>query len=236
MRKTVFLNAPCAIWKDFLRDESSRADVLSKHLYCAVASEYDRLSNITNEDERWEQACNHLSCTIGDKEGCLTVGRDLNTKFNKEAIFSIQSDSFWEFHNNNKTDEECTLLLAYLALKSIIGTKPLAKTNKEMWFSRMDGNTKIRYFRTDKEGNKKIMLSEPVSRWNTKHGYGARKLKALLWKYYHVAFYSANTHGFYASISLSDTELARAAQQAKDNTIMNEFKKAQIAAKRAVKQ
>ena len=232
MSKTIFFNAPCSVWRRFLESDGCRTEVLSNHLYCAVAKEFDGLTDISDENKRFQKACDNLSCTIGSKHECLEYGHNLNSNYKKDAIFSINSETYWDFHDNYKSEDECTLLLAYLALKSIIGTKSYAKTNKEMWLSRMNGKTRVEY-RVKKDGSKELVLSESIKKWNTH--YGVRKLKELLWKYYHVSFYSKSVHGFYASISLDDKGLVAMVQKVKkEPTLHDEFKNAQLAAIEAV--
>lgn len=232
MNKQLFYNAPCSVWRGFLDSDGRKTEVLDYHLYCAVSKKYDNLTDIEDEDKRFEEACDNLYCTIGNKCDCLEYGHNLNSSHQKDAIFSVNSATFWDFHHNYKSEEECTLLLAYLALKSIIGTKSYAKTNKEMWLSRMDGKTRVEYS-VKKDGSKELVLSKSIMKWNTH--YGVRKLKTLLWKYYHVSFYSKSVHGFYASVSLDDKGLVAMVQKVKkEPTLYDEFKKAQIAAVEAV--
>ena len=230
MSNTIFYNAPCSVWRRFLERDYNKENVLDQHLFCAIAKVYDTLDDIEDEKERFRKACSILNCkTHADN---LSIGHNNNYQYKKDALFSLSHDMFWDFYKNYKSEEECTLLLAYLALKSIIGAKSYAKTNKDMWLSRMDGKTRSEY-KSKRDGSRELILSDSIKKWST--NYGIRKLKALLWKYYHVSFYSKSVHGFYASISLDDKDLAATVQKNKKaSTIYDEFGRSQIAANEAV--
>ena len=228
--KYIFYNAPCNIWSGFLNSDVDKRDVLNHHLWCAVADEYSTLNTIPDDEERWQQACNNLCCCVANKEGCLQYGEHNNGR--GYAIFSIERRMYWEFVEKFKTKEECTLLLAYLALKSIIGAKPYMKCNNALWMARMDGRNRPEY--ELKKGKKILILSDEMAKWNTM--YGARRLKELLWKYYHVSFYSEHVRGFYFSTSMTLEKLiAEVSVATPQKTLHNEYREALQRAKNNAK-
>lgn len=204
-----YYNFPCVLWKDYLLQEK-REQIKENVCAYVMAVKYDEIKDMS-------QVRKDLDIKGGDDDKILGNGHRLIGECGrgKNAQFSVNKDIFWDFHNNFHTDEERVLLLAYLALKSLIGKQAYIKTNAKMWLSRMDGNTKP----IDES-----LLSRPIRAWATP--YKIRKLKALLWKYYHVGFYSANVHGFYASVKLTSAKLMAQIKK-EDNkceNLMNEYK------------
>ena len=205
-----YYNCPCVLWKDYLLDEKKQ-QIKENIVDYVMATKYDVCKDM-------EKVRNELGNIVGgDNEEILQNGHNLIKMYGggKTAQFSIDIDVFWDFHKNYHTDEERAILLAYLALKSIVGKQDFIKTNAQMWLSRMDGHTKP---------VKKEQLTDKVREWATP--YKIRKLKALLWKYYHVGFYSSNVHGFYASIKLTSGKLMQAVKKEnnKCENLMNEYK------------
>lgn len=221
MSKDIYYNAPCGLYHGFLDSEESKQRILDDVLYYAVTREYYRLRNVVkNEEERWLKACDNLGCTVGEKERCLERGVAAQNLHAKEAFFAISRDAFWDHYNNYKTEEEGVMLLAFLALKSILGNRRWAKTNRQMWLSRMDGLNKPQK-----------TLSKAIQKCNT--NYGARKIRALLWKYYRVSFYSDNVRGFCFSTTLSMSDLIRQVktQRTEIKSLQSTFNQARNAAK-----
>ncbi len=205
-----YYNCPCVLWKDYLLEEK-REQVEENVISYLMAVKYDVCKDMN-------QVRKELGNIVGgDDEEILRNGHNLIKMYGggKTAHFSVAIETFWDFKNNYHTDEERAMLLAYLAIKSIVGKQDFIKTNAQMWLSRMDGNTKP---------IKKEQLTNNVREWSTP--YKIRKLKALMWKYYHVGFYSSNVHGFYASIKLTSAKLIQAVKK-EDNkceNLMNEYK------------
>ena len=89
------------------------------------------------------------------------------------------------------TIEERTGLLAYLAVKSILGTRGFAKTNRFFLTSRMDCNLKC-----------ENTLPDEILKYRKRYHFD--KLKSLLYSRYNVGIYSEKTiRGFYVSLQNS---------------------------------
>lgn len=133
----------------------------------------------------------------------------------RKVYFSISIDQFDRFYDEDEdeTDEERTLFIAYLALKSIIGDKPFYKTNKYLWLARMDCKSKSVQSIDD--------LSEQVRRYATT--YQQRRMRELLESYYNVLFWSKSLNGckgglkgFYFTLTLDPNEFMSALLKTRD--------------------
>lgn len=105
-----------------------------------------------------------------------------------------------EFYRNDKSEFEKANLLAFLAIKSIIGNKAYCKMTNAFLLSRMDGKVKS-------IGNLKENLNElshEIRKYSTE--YQTKKITSALYAIYKVAFYK-KTKGFYASTRLSLEQL-----------------------------
>ncbi len=203
--KEIYYNAPCGLYKGFLESEEAREKVLENVLHYAATVEYQRLTRYKDAEERWQKVCDNLNFIGGDRETIIRDGEELQKKHSKEACFSLRCETYWHYSRQYKSDEECELLLAFLALRSILGSKRWGKTTNAMWLSRMDGKNKPEW--RIKNGKKELVLSGAIQKYNTH--YGARKLKSLLFEYYSVSFYSSHMRGFCFSFLLSIKELVR---------------------------
>lgn len=206
MTKEIYYNAPCGLYKGFLNDETSRMRALQNVFDFVYFTEYQKHTDIQDEKERFEKVRATLDFENGysDNEERFCRGQKLASLHIKEPYFSISRKAYVDFYNNYKSDEECAMLLAYLALSSICGNKQKwAKTNKAMWLSRMDGKSRPEYKKV--KGKDELVLSDSLAKYRT--NYGIRRLRALLFEYYHVAFYSKSVHGFCFSTTLTLSDL-----------------------------
>lgn len=235
MNKKIYYNAPCGLFHGFL-DEKSRITVLNRVLdYCCFV-EYNKHNEIKDEEKRFQKVRDTLIFKNGIRESSIKQGEELWLLHVKEPFFSIYNDVFWDFHDNYKSDEECVMLMAYLALKSICGQKHWAKTNKAMWLSRMDGKRRPQYKMV--EDKLELDVSDNLAKYKSK--YGIRRLRALLFEYYKVSFYSKCVHGFCFSTTLSLVDLIFAIKNEQsdtkriDNVLSAATKKAEAAVEKAM--
>lgn len=202
--KEIYYNAPASLYAEFLQDDMSRTMALNNVRDYAAYIEWQKLSNdYKDEKERWSIVKKNLDLNEDDYHYMIQRGQQLANQHSKGAYFSISHDTFWDFYYNYKSDEECVLLIAYLALKSICGRRSWAKTCNTMWLARMNGDTKPEW--TTKKGEKVQKLSPGIAKYST--NYGTRRLRALLFEYYHVSFYAKSQRGFAFSTALSIRDL-----------------------------
>lgn len=173
--KKVYYNAPAPLFVMTL-DASTRKEGFESILCYAAAIQHD----------------------VGDAElpqNAVNRGHDLLEQYGKGRNFGIESAKFSDFWNNYHDDEERILLLAYLALTSIIRSKPYDHVTNRQLLSRMSG-----HFKNVEQYHPKVAEYNSI--------YKMRKLKKLLTKYYKVSFFN-ESRGFFASLTLSEEQLAK---------------------------
>ncbi len=141
----------------------------------------------------------------------------------KELFNSIEEGSpkvglnvsiFWDFYKNSKSEFEKVTLLAFLAIKSIIGKKPYWKVTNNYWLSRMDG--KVKSVQEEKE------LTNEIRKYATE--YQTKKIKKHLHLYWGLKDYSRYTRGFYVSFKLSLEQLVYVAEKRRETTKERAYK------------
>jgi hypothetical protein len=180
-----YLNFPVQLLKGML---TYRRDVLNDILDYSVYAHSLNL-NYNTRDERFTEALHYYAVIPGSKEKSYRNGRDLYDSIPiNSPMTGITVKSFWEYFQNDKTDFEMICLLAFLALKSIIGHKARVKTNNLFWLSRMDGH--VRSVSLEE-------LSPEIREYYTP--YRMRKIKIELVNSWGLKTYSKNTRGFYVT-------------------------------------
>lgn len=125
---------------------------------------------------------------------------------NCRAKTSISHDQYWQWRNNveNESENSKLLLLAFLAVKSIVGQKDYAITNYDFLLARMAGDSAPTY-KTIK-GKKTLILPPHIKPINTR-----RKLEQLrddLGRYHVTTWGQQGLRGFAVSTKLTEVELA----------------------------
>lgn len=144
----------------------------------------------------------------------------------KKLFYSIPENSpksglslvmFWDFYKNEKTEFDKISLLAFLGIKSILGSKSYCKvTNLYLW-SRMDGQTStIAHV---------IELSNEVRKYANRYQFENIKNELIL--NWHLIYYSRYTRGFYVSLKLSLEDLIFEAEKKRQSIKVNQQKQLQ---------
>ena len=125
---------------------------------------------------------------------------------NSRTMTSISREQYWQwFHNiENESDYSKLLLLAFLAVKSIVGQKNYAITNYDFLLARMAGDNVPRYKTT--KGKKTLILPPHIEHINTR-----RRLEQIRedLRTYHVATWGQQgLRGFAISTKLKEVDLA----------------------------
>lgn len=233
MSRRIYYNVPCILFRDFLKSDMHTERVLADVLYYAVYVEYLRLQDKeSDEAKRFSMACYNMGCSdqsiSKSYDYAIERGELLYTSGMGEAFCSIDNEKYWRMVNDNPTTEEKALFLAWVALKSIIGNKPYIKTNNALWLSRMDGNSK----KKERGFKHKHIYTEAVERYNSL--YKCRRLRALLFEYYHVSFFSDGVRGFYFSLTLDMERLLRAVKDSTRTNAISKYNEAKKAALEAL--
>lgn len=116
----------------------------------------------------------------------------------------MMQETLWDYWKNTKTDFENACLLAYLAMKSIIGKSGCKKTTNIFIWSRMAGNEQA----VKDVGD----LPVELQRFFTRYQFDKIKLHLEDW---HLSYYSNHTRGLYISFRLSKKELVKYAEDRK---------------------
>ena len=223
--KTIYYNAPADLYVKALLDgeDQSFEDVLN----VAIAKE-------ANEGKSFQEIQDYLGFS-GGSDSCINRGNESIKRYRGTSYFGCEKEKYWDFRNNEKSEEQRILLVAFLALKSIIGKdRAYCHVTNEYWLSRMCGYSGLasekeipdkteeaeREVRRKTKGGKyeyvketytkvlskkKVRVYHPTIEKYSSH-YKLQKIKALLYEYYHVSTYS-NTRGFYASCDLELKQL-----------------------------
>jgi hypothetical protein len=88
-------------------------------------------------------------------------GQKLHEESKGQALTGFSIDVFNDFWENPKTEKEKVVLLAYLALKSILGKSTYSKVTALHWLSRMDGKNRAVAFIGE--------LSDRMQRYSSQH-------------------------------------------------------------------
>ena len=187
-----FYHFPVSILAKGITEES-----LIKILRFAIGSYLEEYQATINE------ARDDLGFSGGDEERCRAVFEHYK---NTRTKTSISRETYWEWRNNieNESDNAKLLLLAHLAVKSIVGPKKYAITNYDFLLARMAGDSVPRY-KTHK-GEKVLILPPHIKPINTR-----RKLEQLrddLGRYHVATWGQQGLRGFAISTKLTEVELA----------------------------
>lgn len=169
---------------------------------------FDNISHVMNDIMDYAGYVHALSLEYGDKSKKMqaagkffgiTWGNEFNSYANGKALYErhngslpkvgINKDIAFDFYKNRKTEYEIAVLLAYLALKSIVGMKPYIKTSNNFLIARMGG------FISTRDVPKKLPMT--LKRYTTRRFLD--KIKFDLRNNWKVNFYSRYVRGFYVS-------------------------------------
>jgi hypothetical protein len=129
--------------------------------------------------------------TWGNDRVCYKNGHTLyNSIPVNSPIVGINVNVCFDFYKNHKSLDEIAVLLAYLALKSIIGEKPYIHTTNEYMIARMGGYVSIKDVPNP--------LPESLRKYSSRRMLD--KIKFELQSSWNVNYYSRYIRGFYVSI------------------------------------
>lgn len=191
--KPKYLNFPISLLQGFMDDNIFVLDNIMA--YCVT---YE----IEKHGRPFEEVMENYSSSW-DKASCLDRGRQLfnNTPMNQPRT-GLEVRMFWEYHQENKTDEEKATLLAFLATKSIVGVVGWYKLGKqEIIFHRMAGHTDCN-----------SELPDTIKPFCTRFKFD--KIKKALMLHWGISIYSSHTRGMYIG-TIPLQELALIAERRK---------------------
>lgn len=222
MSEVQYYNFPVCLLKGFIGNPKS---VLDSILDFAVYEHSDKLG-IGTEVDRFKASSDYFGIKFGSEKGSFKNGKELFDSIDtRTARAGISKAVFWDYYKNagRKSDFEKVCLLGHLAFKSILGNKPSAKTNNELWFSRMSG------FSEKVEAREWELALERYY-----NHYQTRKIKMELVRNWGLVTYSRYHKGFYISYSLTLEKLIEEAENRRKSNWEQEYKAKEKEAVKAV--
>lgn len=187
-----------------------------------------------------QSAAGYYNVTIGNIHNTLSEGRRLTDKYTKVPICSVNTETVWSFDNNNKTRFEVEQFCAFCAMRSIIGKKEFAVTNKGLILARMFGYASVAELEADTpdttaKNTRKIMdqrKAEVLARERYSKRYHMDKMLDKLEISWGLKRYSNHIKGMFVSFSKSLEELAILNIQHKEKTKLDILKQQKAEAKK----
>ena len=200
--KEKYFRFPIRMMQGILQSED-RTDFLTDVMYYAIASSLD--SDDVTDDAFMEQASDKFSVNLnGGVDEKMNRGYELLKRYEKENVYTgISLKVFWDFYDNYKSEDEWHCLIMYLALRSIIGSRPYCKTTNDFLFARMLGKKNIAEY-------KKMV---PIQWTRYKRDKVINDLR-LGWN---LKYYARGVHGFFFSFRTSLEEIILVAEKRKRN-------------------
>ncbi len=161
------------------------------------------VSYMEERELSFTDACDELKLENFNEESCRAVFEHYK---NSRTMTSIRSDRYWQWRNNieNESDNSKLLLLAFLAVKSIVGQKNYAITNYDFLLARMAGDSVPRYKTT--KGKKTLILPPHIKPINTRRRL--EQIREDLRKYHVTTWGQQGLRGFAISTKLTEVDLA----------------------------
>lgn len=212
-----YFNFPVQLLQGFLEDSNSVLfNIFSYGLYKHTLK-YDY------QDEYWTKmkaAARYYSVSIGNVDKTYERGKELFESIPENSPHcGINLKIFWDYHDNYKTDFEKACLLAFLAIKSILGAKKYCKITNDFIVSRMDGKVKTCPLAD---------ISEKIKKYATE--YQLKKIRNELELKWFLTCYSRRTRGFYVTFEMSLDDLAYVAEKNREKMRIAQLRKQEMAA------
>lgn len=220
MENNRYFNFPIQMMQGVLEGWKDKKEFLKDVLYLHIQNHAGRLEDLNEYEETEVQRFKRSAEFWGvEMQGCVESrcqrGESLLCEFEDAKVYvGISTDIFWSFYNENKTDFEWECLVAFLALKSILGKKTYCKTNNGLLYARMsghdslnDGSITLSRFHRDK------IICELENNWGLK-------------------YYSRYTKGFYFGFDIGINDLVFEAEKRRKSTkekLRNDEKKKALA-------
>jgi len=191
----IYYQFPIELIKGVFNDSKKKQEFLNEILYYSIFAFSEELKNKNeyeeNDIQRFNASAKLLNVSLGNLENAYRIGE---TKYyehsGNKCLVNLNNDIFWQFYKEEKSDFDWRCLIAFLAIKSIIGRKKYTKTNNTFLLSRMAG----------------------FSATNEDHGikltrYQLDKIKTELQLNWHIVYHGRNTRGFFVGINISLEDL-----------------------------
>lgn len=162
--------------------------------YCIYAQ-----SMSLNGPNAMRDAARHFNVILGNFAKSERDGRTLYNSIDLPApMTGISHDLLFTFYKEHKSEHEIAALMAFLAIKSILGKKSYCRVTNEHLLCRMAGYA----------SNKDMAeLPEYLKRYTSRRSMNSLKIE--LQRNYGLKIYARYTRGFFVSFTMSLEELIR---------------------------
>ncbi|EMY3554091.1 hypothetical protein ABF190_001697 [Flavobacterium psychrophilum] len=214
MSKEKYLNFPIQLLSGFMIDTRK---VLNDITDYAVYQNSLKLE-LGTDLEKIKTSASFYNMTLGSNKNTFDNGKMLyNSIPENSPKVGLSISIFWDFYKNDKSEFDKICLLAFLGIKSILGTKSYCKvTNLYLW-ARMDGKTNTIIEVSE--------LSNEVRKYANR--YQSENIKNELILNWHLVYYSRYTRGFYVSLKMSLEDLIFEAEKKRKSIKENQQKQQQ---------
>lgn len=212
--KPEYFNFPVTLLNGLFED---KIKVLNDILYFALYAhslkmDAEELYN-NSELSKFKSAAKYYDVNLsGNEQAIKSKFKQGKQLFDSIPTYSpkvgLRIEIFWDFYKNDKSDFDIACLSAFLAIKSILGSKPYCKTDNSYLWARMCGNAKA-----IKDVSE---LSEGVKKYA--NDYQTVKIKTALRDSWGLVTYSRYTRGFYVSFALDLPTLIMEAEKRRKST------------------
>ncbi|HAO50554.1 MAG TPA: hypothetical protein DCR35_15380 [Runella sp.] len=192
---------------------------------CNDAVNYAVFIRCKDYDETPEEAFGFFGIR-GDAGATFERGQQLFNSFGTSALVSVNRNTLFDFMGSPKTDFEIAVFCAFCGLRSIIGTKPYAKSNNGLLMARMFGYTTAKEFEV--LDNKPTYFSLYFStKQKVRYQLTEKIIKGELSLYWGLKYYSSQFKGFYVSFTMEFEALVLHAERIRKSTILKQQKEEQ---------
>lgn len=204
--KETYLKVPIPLLNGMLKDKKATMNNMFQYAAYKFSLEKDFMPC---EIMAYEDSCEQLGGYSNHFEEDLEKGMMLFDSINDKTPFAgLHRSVFWNFYNNQKNDFKLASLVAYLAVKSILGKQAYCKLNNQFMVSRMDGHS------STVELN---LISQELRPYLGR--YQSEKLRNELEFNWGINTYGFRTRGFYASIDLPMKSLITQVEKNRESRI-----------------
>lgn len=183
-----YFNFPVPILAGYL---DNRVGIL-RNVLTYACYDYSCKQRSGTQQERMVAAYNYFNIEQGNVDFHLDLGKKLHELYRGPLpMVGIETSIFWEYYKNEKSEIDDVCLLAYLAIRSILGNKAYCKMDNKFMLSRMSGNIKSCEFSS---------LPDNLAKYANE--YQTKKIKNLLILDWSLVHYSRHTRGFYVSFGM----------------------------------
>jgi len=212
MSEAQYFNFPVKVLEGIFDDKQK---VLSDALDYFLYSHSLKLELDATKIDLFKSSAKYFNVNLGNVSQSFKRGKELFDSIPADSPkVGLNTSIYWDFYKNHKSDFEIACLTAFLAIKSIIGTKPYCKMNNAYLWARMSGNSKAM-----KEVSE---LSDDVKRYANE--YQTVKIKNALREDWNLVTYSRYTRGFYVSFTLKLPELIMEAEKRRKSTKESQYR------------